>query len=98
MATITVRSIPESLVKRVKDFSSRDRRSMNKELLVIIEEGVACHAGTKEEGAPSRPMLSVDAQAEAWEELCGVWDEDRTTDEIVRGIIGTRSAGREVVL
>mgnify|MGYP006303559133 FL=1 len=39
MANITIRNIPDEIFEQIKKLSSVEKRSINNELLVIIEKG-----------------------------------------------------------
>lgn len=41
MTSITIRDIPEDLYARIKELAAANRRSINSELIVVIERGVA---------------------------------------------------------
>ncbi len=80
---------------RLRAVSAAERRSMNSEILVLLEEGVAERWARLERGgaAMSRPL-----QVALWKELAGGWDDDRTTEEIISDIRASRTGGREFSL
>jgi plasmid stability protein len=43
MATITVKNIPAELYERLKAAAQADRRSVNSEIIICIEQAVAAH-------------------------------------------------------
>ena len=93
MPSLTLRNVPDSLLSRLKLLAERERRSLNGELLVLLEAS----AGAKGEGLPS---IEPDSgrQAELWLELCGAWRDERGEAEIIAEIRSRRSEGREVDL
>ena len=91
MPSLTLRNIPEVLLESLRILSERERRSLNNELLVVIEEGLAAKS-ERIEAAPLGPEI----QADLWLDLCGKWLDDRTTNEIIVDIRSSRSGGREV--
>jgi hypothetical protein len=93
MPSITLRNIPETLLDGIRILSERDRRSLNNELIVILEEGFAAKA-ERGSAEPFGPAL----QAELWLELCGKWEDDRSAEAIIEDIRAARSLGREVSL
>lgn len=95
MASITVRNIPDSVLKRIKTLSQIERRSMNSELLRLIERGLNEEIEKKSSGAN---LLSSETQAKMWEELIGMWEDDRSAEEIIKDIYSHRTAGRHVDL
>ena len=44
MANITIRNIPDDVFEKIKKLSSVEKRSINNELLVIIERGTNSEA------------------------------------------------------
>lgn len=93
MASLTLRNIPDYLLSGIRILSERERRSLNNEMLVVLEEGFASKA-ERAEASPLGPEL----QADLWLELCGAWEDDRSTEEIIADIRDHRSAGRTVNL
>lgn len=97
MPAITIRDIPANVLEKIRTLSEIDRRSMNKEILVILEDGLAIHQ-TEQEHAPRKASLSSEAQLSLWRDLAGKWEDDRPTAEILADIRQSRTAGREVRL
>jgi plasmid stability protein len=94
MPSFTLRNIPETLLEGLRILSERERRSLNNELLVVLEEGLVAKA----ERAEARP-LAPELQAQLWLELCGKWeDEERSAEATIEELRSARSMGREVSL
>jgi plasmid stability protein len=94
MPSFTLRNIPETLLEGIRILSERERRSLNNELLVVLEEGLASRA-ERTEGQSLAPEI----QAELWLELCGKWaDEERSAEATIEELRTARSMGREVSL
>lgn len=81
MASLTVRNIPEHLLSSLRVLSERERRSLNNELLVVLEEGLA----TKAERIEAEP-LGPELQADIWLDLCGKWQDERSAEETIEDI------------
>lgn len=96
MATLTVRNIPDRALERLREWAVADRRSLNNEIVVVLENAVEPPASPPGEG--SLRVMSAAAQIQRWEDLCGRWRDDREWEEIVSDIAGHRTAGREVAL
>lgn len=95
MSNITVRNIPNSVFEKIKLFSEIERRSLNSQLLIVIEKG----AEAMEKQFPqTRPKMSKEMQVSLWSELCGQWKDQRSTKEIIKEIVGSRTMGREISL
>jgi plasmid stability protein len=95
MASITVRNIPDDVLERIRALSSIDRRSLNNEILVLLERSASSEF---EEKLLKRKYLSKSTQLEMWKRLAGTWEDARSTREIIDDIYSTRTAGREVEL
>lgn len=96
MPSLTVRDIPDTLLDRLRALSARERRSLNSEILVVMEAGLRKHTA---EGAPSRPEPVVrNVQLALWKKLAGKWEDERKTAEIIADIREARTPGREVSL
>ena len=97
MALLTVRDIPDEVMNAIRALSKRERRSLNKEFLVVVERGV--RASLEESGRVGmKEPIPRSLQDDLWKDLCGKWEDDRSTHEIVADILGQRTLGREVRL
>ncbi len=95
MASITVRNIPQELLDKLKTRSSIERRSLNNEILVVLERGTYREY---EERIHRQKYLSRSTQKELWESLLGSWEDSRSTEEIIKDIYSHRTTGRDVKL
>ena len=97
MASLTLRDIPDEVMDTIKVLSKRERRSLNKEFIVIVERGLrssledAVRMGAKQH-------IPRNLQDDLWKDLCGKWEDTRSTKEIVSDIRDQRTLGREVRL
>ena len=96
MASMTVRDIPGEMLDKIRVLSERERRSLNKQFLVIVEDGLKTHTAALERGRESGPTSSL--QVALWRDIVGKWEDERTTDEIIANIRRSRTVGREVRL
>jgi hypothetical protein len=96
MASLTVRDIPDEMLGKIKVLSERERRSLNKEFLVIVEDGLRTHTAALERGRGS--SIAPSLQVALWRDLAGQWEDQRSTDAIIADIRRHRTAGREVRL
>jgi len=87
MATLTLRDIDESVMNRMRSMAKKERRSLNSQVLVVLDKGLA-NAANPFNGMPE--ALIAKAQDAAWAELAGRWEGDFPPIE--------RSFGREVDL
>ena len=95
MKSITVRNIPDELLDRLRTLSTVEKRSLNNEILIVLEKGLAKES---EDKTNFKNHLSMETQIKIWQNLSGQWKDNRSTDEIIRDIIGSRSEGRCVDL
>jgi len=93
MYNLTIRNIPEDLLKNLRRLSQKERRSINSEILVLLEKSVMQETLEK-----SGDTISLQAQTELWSKLAGAWEDSRTADEITDDILAHRTLGREVEL
>ncbi len=95
MASITVRNIPDEVFERIKTLSMIERRSINNEILVILERGAFSEYEAKME---RQRHLSKSTRMEIWKRLLGTWEDARSTREIIEDIYSNRTVGRDVDL
>ena len=95
MANITIRNIPDDVYEKIKKISSLEKRSLNNELLVIIEKGTDSEIKNIQK---SKRNIPKSIQLKLWKNLSGVWEDNRTTDEIIEDIYDNRTGGREINL
>jgi plasmid stability protein len=90
MSALTLKSIPPELLQRLRERAVRDRRSLNREVLVLLEQALAASPATVED--------RVRAQVDAWIALAGEWRSDRAATDEIEEIYASRTPGREVRL
>jgi plasmid stability protein len=95
MANITVRNIPDDIFKTIKTMSVLEKRSVNNEILIILEKGISKEI---EDIHSAKRKISKKAQVQLWHVLAGRWEDNRSTDEIIKDIYSKRSMGRKVIL
>ncbi len=91
MFNLTIRNIPEDLMNKLRKRSALERRSINNEVLIVLEKGLSGYAPEK-----GLDQASVEAQVGLWQMLAGQWDDPRSATEIASEIVSTRTKGREV--
>lgn len=96
MANITVRNIPEDVFAKIKRLATLERRSINNEILIVLESALASEG--KNIHKPDRETISKDLQLRIWEDLSGKWEDSRTTEEIKGDILENRTLGRNINL
>lgn len=93
MAAITLKNLPEDLLQALRAAAERDRRSLNQEVIHLLEGALA-------ERAQARALLpaEVNAQVVAWRKLAGKWESDADLGQETARIVGRRTRGRKVEL
>jgi hypothetical protein len=73
-----------------------NRRSLNNELLIALENGVK-ESQRRLEAHPGA-RVSRETQRAILDEVAGEWKDDRSTAEIIRDIYDSRTLGRDIAL
>jgi plasmid stability protein len=92
LASITVKDIPDSLLDRIRQRAAADRRSLNKELIYLVEVALRGEQGG------STVQEQIARQTAAWSELTGHWQADVDAATEIKAIYAARTAGRPVDL
>lgn len=72
MANLTIRNIPEDLLNNLRKLAQKERRSLNSEVLVLLEKSVMQDSLGK-----NLDTISIDAQTELWSKLAGEWEDSQ---------------------
>ncbi len=92
--SLTLKDIPQPLLERLRARASRDRRSLNREVIWLLEQVL-----DKPSNPASEVRLEQDAQLAAWQTFAGRWQgSDAEVDELIGAIYESRTQGRDVVL
>ena len=95
MPSITLRGLDEHVLERIRTLAEVERRSLNSELLVLIDRALERElhfAGHRNAPVPKETQLRL------WRHMSGWWQDERSTDEIVADIHAARTPGREIEL
>lgn len=92
---ITIRNIPEDVIEKIRTLSKIGRRSLNNEILIILEKAVQYEIDVL---MKQERFLSKETQLSIWKKLANEWEDDRSTEEIIEEIYNTRTLGREIEL
>ena len=92
---ITVRNIPDEIIRKIRTLSQMGKRSLNNEILLLLErsvqEEINYHSAQKKN-------ISKETQLNIWKNLKNQWDDNRSTKEIIEDIYNNRTLGREIEL
>ena len=78
MPNIVIKNIPEDVISKIRVLSETDKRSMNSEILFIIDKGLNVDSVKQAES-----KISKEDQVNVWNKLCGKWEDDRSTKSII---------------
>jgi len=95
LMNVTIRNIPEEVISKLRTLSKIERRSLNNEIIVVLEKGLSDQMSDLQN---IRSNISKELQVRIWRDLAIKWEDDRTTEEIIRDIYQHRTEGREVDL
>lgn len=95
MANITIRNIPDSVLEKIRTLSNIEKRSINSELLLLIETGL--NEETKRKGNAEN-IPPKETQLDIWDKLIGKWKDQRSSKEIIEDIYKNRTSGRQIDL
>jgi len=93
MASLTLKNLPDGLLRALRKAADKDRRSLTREIIHLLESALR---GRIERRSPR--TSDADAQLAAWRKLAGKWesDVDRATES--ERLMERRTPGRGVDL
>ncbi|OFZ97893.1 MAG: hypothetical protein A2Z64_10140 [Betaproteobacteria bacterium RIFCSPLOWO2_02_67_12] len=94
MPSLTIKDIPEKLLRRVRARAAAQRRSMNGAVIQLLDEALAGRSPRAADSAEARAR----AQVEAWLRLAGRWRSRGSAAREIARIYAARSRGRPVRL
>ena len=86
MSALTLKGVPEPLLRRLRKVAHEQRRSLNQQVLAMLEAKL-------DEPVKVSP---VEAQLAAWRALAAEWDSDVAADAEAKAILKRRTKGRVV--
>ncbi len=92
---LTVRNIPEEIIKKIRTLSELEKRSLNNEILILLERGVQEEINTL---FNFKNNITKGTQINIWKRLSKEWDDDRSAQKIIDDIYTNRTLGREIEL
>ena len=88
---LTIRNIPSELLSVLRDIAKNSRRSLNSEILVRLEKSVSSNPKLNEKAI-------IKKQVDELRNLSGSWEDERSTEDIIKDIYSYRTMGREIEL
>ena len=90
---LTIRNIPENIIKKIRVLSESEKRSINSEILLIIEKGLSAEMRSSGKKSPGK-----ETQVRLWKGISGRWKDERRTEDIISDIYSSRTRGRDFSL
>jgi hypothetical protein len=91
MTSLTLKNIPTNLLAALRAAAANDRRSVNQQAILLLEQAL-----TERAGGPGR--AAVEAQVAAWRALAGQWRSNVDEAAERAEVHARRSGGRPVEL
>lgn len=92
MASLTIRDIPNELLARMREAAARERRSLNRQVLVLLESSLPEDGDVEEH----RLKAEIGTQVQAWQRLAEQFGAE--VDIEAADLLSARTAGRPVEL
>ena len=80
MANLQIKGMDDDLYKHIKELAAMENRSVSQQILFLTKEYLAKKRNLQSARSPARILL----------ELSGSWDDNRTSEEIIKEIKGAR--------
>lgn len=96
MSNLTIRDIPSDILEKIRILSQTERRSINSEILLILENGLKNYISNNV--IANNLTISKETQLDIWSSLAGGWTDERDTQEITNDIYSKRTMGRDINL
>jgi len=80
MANLQIKGMDDDLYKRIKELASLENRSVSQQIVFLTKEYLAKKKSLQSARSPARILL----------ELSGSWDDNRSSEEIIKEIKGAR--------
>lgn len=95
MTSITLKNIDEPLFERIKQQATNNKRSINRQILWLLEQVTTTHTLDP----ATLALQQRETQLAAWRKLSGQWlDSETDTSALITDIYQSRTTGREFSL
>lgn len=91
MPSITIENIPSELLARLRQHAARHRRSVNEEIVHLLDRALSGAITGRDEAEGTR---GVEAQVHAWRSLAGRWESEAGPAREVEQIYAARALPR----
>jgi plasmid stability protein len=93
VASLTLKNVPDDLLRALREAADGDRRSLNQEIIHLLTTVLG-----DRNGKPATLPPKVKAQVAAWRKLAGKWQSDLEPMAEGKQVTARRSGGRKVDL
>jgi plasmid stability protein len=93
MASLTLKNLPDGLLRELRVAAEKDRRSLTREIIHLLDTALRGRAEH-----PARRARGADAQVVAWRRLAGKWESDVDRATEAERLMKRRTSGRAVRL
>jgi len=93
MPSLTLKNLPDSFLKALREAAERDRRSLTQEVIYLVEEALQ----NRPQSQP-RHDRDLESQVAAWRALAARWESDVDIETESQRLLDGRTGGREVEL
>jgi plasmid stability protein len=90
MASLTLKNLPEGLLRSLRKAAEKDRRSLTQEVIYLLDTSLR-RAGRSADA-------EVETQVAAWRKLAGRWESDADRATEADQLMDQRTQGRDVDL
>ena len=91
MASLTLKNLPDDLLRGLREAAEADRRSLTQEIIHLLDRALR---GRVEGHRPD----SINAQVAAWRKLAGKWESDVDRATEATRLMDRRTSGRRIKL
>lgn len=92
MASLTLKNLPDLLLRDLRKAAEKDRRSLTQEIIHLLDAALR----GRRVGRPSPRGADLDDQLAAWRKLAGKWKSDLDRAGEAERLMKRRTPGREV--
>ena len=80
MANLQIKGMDDALYKHIKELAAAENRSISQQIVFLTKEYIAKKKNLQSARSPARVLL----------ELSGSWDDERSSEQIIKEIKGGR--------
>jgi plasmid stability protein len=98
MPSLTIKNLSGSLVERLRERAAADQRSLNRELIYLLERALAAPQADPAAARSTLVESEAETQVAAWSRLAGGWRSNEDPEVEIQRITDRRGRRRPVDL